>query len=183
MGKTREKNIKLRQTLNPSPTKKKRRKDTSAHNINLRRRKKKKKVPARERRPNEVVISQPIIENGNEWLPLGVLLVGRHISFLSASHPRDISAGGSSLPFAFGFGLGGTLGTASLLRLGSSSRRRRRRSLHWKLLVGGDLRVWKEAGSLETAGTYRTVRIELKIKIKNHERVATQHDSSLLYSA
>jgi len=35
------------------------------------------KIPARERRPNEVVISKPVIKNRNQRLPLSVLVINR----------------------------------------------------------------------------------------------------------
>lgn len=44
-------------------------------------------VPARKRRPNEIVISKPVIKNRNQRLPLSVLLINtRLVSFLSFFH-------------------------------------------------------------------------------------------------
>ena len=115
------KTLTLGKTLGP-PTKKKKKKRRK-HGT------RQKNAPTRERRTDEVMISQPVVENGDERFPLRILLVRRGAALVGASHPGDStrsSSGGFSVGVGFGFSR--ALRSTSLLRLA----RRRRNRLHWR---------------------------------------------------
>lgn len=48
--------------------------------------KKESRVPARERRPDEVVVGKPVVENRNHRLPLRVLVIRRLLLLLPSLH-------------------------------------------------------------------------------------------------
>lgn len=75
-------------------------------------------VPAGERGPDKIVRGKPVVEHGDQLLPVGVALVDGRVPLVAGrtSHPGRRAA--ASIPFLLRLGLGGSLRPASLPGLG-----------------------------------------------------------------